>query len=510
MSDGKEKSKENEDGAASPPPEVDAEVVTEETLADASDDETEQTVEAETDEPAKDPAPAKRKSTLTPGVILFLIFALTALVIFAAWRFQSGPASVDSVSDSDAAPADGAATEERSNETASKIANEENVSTAKPSDLPEIVVGARPERSALPEGEAKDGLADGNLGLQQAAKEAFLSADEEEQNNSSAPADTAPAFEFEPSGDADAVESQVASSDFSQPEENADAIKEAAPTDIDTDYFVAGLEESGTESSDDVAEAGDAVSSSTNNDTDASTVQTEDLQAKIAALELTLSEERARNARQREEIGTMRRQFEEALAERDRAAVARIADLAARLDKIENGGTVEAGRRASAALALGALRRVSNNGAPFAAELDVLAAYVPEGRDMATLRRYAETPVPSAKQLAEEFAPAARDAIAAAHRDAAKNPWQKLGARFGNLISVRPAAPVAGDSVEAIISRAEAQIEAGNVGAGVAELETLSGAAREAVSPWMMQAASRVAVDEAIASLSSRLAPAVR
>lgn len=515
MSDGKEKPEENEDGAASPPPEVDAEVVTEETLAGDDDTgETEKTIETEAAETSEESTSAKRKSTLTPGVILFLIFAATALVIFAAWRVQSGPA-VPAPSE-DAAATVETPDEATVEEAPSKIAND-TVSAGKPTDRAGVATGATLQTSVLPEDEAKDGAEGGNLGLQQAAKEAFLSAGEAEQDNSSASEDTAPAFEFEPAGDADeaeAVESQLLSSDFAQLEEGADAVETVTQNDADTDDFVAGLEANETEASDDVAleiaDVGDAVSSIENNDVDASTVQAEELHSKIAALELTLSEERARNARQRDEIGTMRRQFEEALAERDRVAGARIADLAARLDKIENGGTVEAGRRASAALALGALRRVSDSGEPFAAELSVLAAYVPEGRDMATLRRYADTPVPSAKKLADEFAPAARDAIAAAHRDAAKNPWQKLGARFGNLISVRPAAPVAGDSVEAIISRAEAQVEAGDVGAGVTELEALPDPAREAMSPWMQQAASRVAVDQAIASLGSRLAPAVR
>ena len=515
MSDGKEKPEENEDGAASPPPEVDAEVVTEETLAGDDDaGETEKTIETETAETSEESPSAKRKSTLTPGVILFLIFAAAALVIFAVWRVQSGPA-VPVPSENAAAMVEtpGEAAVE---EAPSKIAN--NIASAgKPTERAGVATGAASLTSALLEGEAKDGAEGGNLGLQQAAKEAFLSAGEAEQDNSSASEDTAPAFEFEPAGDADeaeAVESQLASADLDQPEEGADAVETVAQNDIDTDDFAAGLGANETEASDDVAseiaDAGDAVSSSTSNDADASTEQTEELQAKIAALELTLSEERARNVQQREEIGTMRQQFEEALAERDRAASVRIADLAARLDKIENGGTVEASRRAAAALALGAVRRVSDSGEPFTAELDVLAAYVPEGRDMATLRRYANTSVPSVKKLADEFAPAARDAIAAAHRDAAKNPWQKLGARFGNLISVRPAAPVAGDSVEAIISRAEAQVEAGNVGTGVAELKTLPDSAREAMSPWMQQAASRVAVNEAIASLSNPLAPAVR
>lgn len=515
MSDGKEKAEENETGAASSPPEVDAEVVTEETLAaDSDDSETEETVETEAAEPSEEAPPAKRKSTLTPGVILFIIFAVTALAIFAAWRFQSGPVER-------AAPEEASAETPRETvveDAPSKIAND-SVSTGKPADLPEVTIGAASQSPALPEGDAKVGVEEGNLGFQRAAKEAFLSGAGDTDDSTEATEGPAPAFEVETADDkadqAETPEAQIASSGFDQSQDVADAMDIAAPNDTDTDDSVTELEVAGSEASNDIiAEAADpseaGASSVDNAAANTATAQTEELQAKIAALELTLSEQRTRNARQRDEIETMRRQFEEALAERDRAAGVRMADLAARLDKIENGGTVEASRRAAAALALGAVQRVSDSGEPFAAELDVLAAYVPEGRNMAILRRYAETSVPSARTLAEDFTPAAREAIAAAHRDAAKTPLGKLGARVGNLISIRPAEPVAGDNIEAIISRAEAQIEAGDVGAGVAELETLPDPAREAMSPWMQQAASRVAVDQAIASLSDRLAPAVR
>ncbi|MHA7872301.1 MAG: hypothetical protein ACX939_08130, partial [Hyphococcus sp.] len=106
-----EQDKTDKDAPASDeaPPEVAAEVVSdtlgEEAAGDADDD---QPGAAETAPDDSEPAVEKpaRRSTLTPGVILFIVFAVTALLIFAGWRLQSNEAaryeqSRPRVSDSD-------------------------------------------------------------------------------------------------------------------------------------------------------------------------------------------------------------------------------------------------------------------------------------------------------------------------------------------------------------------------------------------------------------------------
>ncbi len=236
----------------------------------------------------------------------------------------------------------------------------------------------------------------------------------------------------------------------------------------------------------------------------------ESFTAEIARLEAALAAEEAQNVTQREQIEEMRRNFQAALAARDRSANQQIMALNDRLDKIENGNDVQGGRRAAAALALNNLRHRAEQGEPFTTELDVLAGYLPQGGEIATLRRYAEVDIPMKDELETAFSIAAREALAVAGREAKTGLGEKLSARITSLVSVRPAEPIEGDSARAIISRAEAFIEAGDIRAGANELGALVDGPRTAMADWLALAQARIAVDGAIASLGARLAAPIR
>lgn len=541
MSDDKEKPGEETPQASSETPEVEAEIVTDEELADAGADNGEAFDDA--DEPT--PTPQPRKSTLTPGVILFIAFAVIALIIFAAWRFQGDRSGAISDSPSASAPdqaeeaidampaggddGQGAPVEDEPAlpPAASKISNETAV--AKPADLaPRDALENFDENAPpLPSPPADESATDGKLGLQAAAKEAFLSGDDDEENetdeaqddDSAEPSDDAPAFEIEPTGD----ESEDIKDDGPDDSVSVAAAEDADPApddDIASDVLDAAPE---TDlGADDIVSADADYAATDMNVSDDAPVQSaqkisndleavkESFRAEIAGLETALAEERENGAALREQIEEMRRNFQAALAARDRTASRQAAELNARLEKLENGGGVEAGRRAAAALALSAVARATDNGEPFADELEVLSGYIPQGREIATLRRYSDIELPTAVQLEEAFLLAARDALAADGRDEAAGMFGKLSARAGNLISIRPAEPTAGDSAQAVISRAENFVEAGDIVAAVAELDALPDAARAGMADWMTLASSRVAVDQAIASLSQRLSAPVR
>ncbi len=451
MSDEKEKPGEETPQASSETPEVEAEIVTDDELVDPGADNGEAFDDA--DEPT--PPPQTRKSTLTPGVILFIAFAVIALIIFAAWRFQGNLSGAISDAPSASAPdqveeaidaAPVGANDEQSapveDETASpppasKISNEA-AAEAKTADLaPRDALENFDEAAPpLPSPPADESVTNGNLGLQAAAKEAFLSSDDGEENetdeaqdgDSAEAADEAPAFEIESSSDEaedikddgpdDSVSVADAEDADATPDEDiASDVLDAAPENVlGTDDMASTDSEYAAADMGVVEDAPGQSAQKISNDMEA---VKESFRAQIASLETALAEERENGAVLREKIEEMRRNFQTALAARDRTASQQAAELNARLEKLENGGGVEAGRRAAAALALSAVARAADNGERFADELEVLAGYIPQGREIATLRRYSDIELPTAAQLEEAFSLAARDALAADGRDEA-------------------------------------------------------------------------------------------
>ncbi|HKO07964.1 MAG TPA: hypothetical protein VJ487_09650, partial [Alphaproteobacteria bacterium] len=62
----------------------------------------------------------------------------------------------------------------------------------------------------------------------------------------------------------------------------------------------------------------------------------------------------------------------------------------------------------------------------------------------------------------------------------------------------------AGSAPDALLSRAEVRLQAGDLAAAVAALGGLSGPAADAMKPWLEGAKARLAVDAAAAELSTR------
>ena len=174
---------------------------------------------------------------------------------------------------------------------------------------------------------------------------------------------------------------------------------------------------------------------------------------------------------------------------RDRLAAQRteIEDLNATLQAEE-----EAARdSARATLQRAALTRVMtalDTGGEFSAALSDLretGAEVPDA-----LADMAETGVPTEAQLLDSFPGAARaalEAVYAADADGAASVGAFLRAQLG----VRSLEPREGDDPDAILSRAEAALEAGRLDDALAEIETLPEEARSAMSDWTSRAEAR-------------------
>lgn len=153
---------------------------------------------------------------------------------------------------------------------------------------------------------------------------------------------------------------------------------------------------------------------------------------------------------------------------------------------------------ARAALAFAALADKVKAGAPFGPELSLFqqAGGADLGGDVAA---YAEAGLPTGAMLASEFPALRNEALTRARRETAVGGVKRLGAEIAALVHLRPSKPVKGASAVAILSRAEARIDAGDLGGTVAELEALTGGARDAFADWIRKARARTSADVAIA-----------
>jgi hypothetical protein len=526
-----------EQSTASEAPEVEAEIVTEGDLAESAAD----ISDGFSDEDGL-PSPQQKKSILTPGVILFIIFMVFALSVLAIWRLQTGNAPKtphEQQPDAIAVPDVGVIGTETPHEATDDVGRDIETPIAPPPDQAEAAPAGRSKISNqmaedakavdlepaptadgtfLPPLPSTDDADNDNLSFQESAKEAFRQAgplnddqevsearlNEEQGDALSGSIGYAPAFEIE-----DAVE-PMQNGPLPENGEPEGAIGAAAED-------IVGLEGAQAEK---LVETTDIAPKSVGPETTAPEIMPGQnisklnneiesikdlLRAEIASLETTLAEERQRNVAQRADIEAMRREFQAALEARDKWANAEIAALTNRMDKIQNDDGIAAGRRAVATIALSALQRAAASGEPYSAELNLLAGFAPNASEITVLRRYADIGAPTVNMLQQEFGAVARKALSTSGREEATGFFGKLSARAGGLISVRPAEPTAGAGVQAIISRAEDHIEKGEISAGVSELEALPESARVAMGKWLELAAARANVDDAIAALSNRL-----
>ncbi|MEQ8176736.1 MAG: hypothetical protein RIC52_07450 [Amphiplicatus sp.] len=474
---------------AGTPPEVDAEIVEDGYRQPESDNLSAKPEPEETSAgapPPKDLPPTPSSALrgpfgLSPGVMLLIVLVAVLVVGFAIWRLASGaastqqPAAVTSaLPESDTRPSEepGEASAFSESVPASarpapdpgKIANT-GAATAK-----EAATGIEPSESSDASGGlplAPAAAAGGNETLQNAAKKAAKTL--------SGP-DTGDAIDL---GDTEAPAS-------------GEEIEAPAP---DAEAHLSSSDDPA--SSETPAEASDQGAALPGADKIANDLT--EMKAALAAAQIL-------NAQQADEIAAMRDGFQQALAERDRNSGAAIASLSARLDKIQpDVAATPRGREAAASLALVALQRVIDSGAPYQAELDVLSGLAPGRPALEALRARAETGAPTLLALKADFPAAARAARAAANRAKSKGPVADFFARLETLISIRPAAPIAGGSATAIISRAEDRLDKDMLAAAVTELEALPAPSSDAFSQWLADARARLAADQAIADMNAAL-----
>ena len=215
------------------------------------------------------------------------------------------------------------------------------------------------------------------------------------------------------------------------------------------------------------------------------------------------------------EIATLRnalQSLDQAVSgQRDQAKVLADAVDKARSEASARGaGEQKALAAANASAVIGIAARLNaalDSGLPFAADLKLLAPLAQSdtklGEVVTALQPYAQSGVSSRAALAAAFPAMAKAALA---DDVADDSFgERLMGKVRNLVSLRRVgADVQGDSVEAKLARAEAAVEAGDLGKAVELVKSMPPQTARATTGWLSRAEDHLAAKRAIDQLAAQ------
>ena len=160
---------------------------------------------------------------------------------------------------------------------------------------------------------------------------------------------------------------------------------------------------------------------------------------------------------------------------------------------------------AAAALAVSAVVEASQGAGPFAEELESLRAISPPSPELQTLARLAQAGAPSRTALAASYPD-----YAARAASAARAPGDKAGLgdrivyELSRIVTLRRVGDVPGDGVDALLARAEMQVDDGDLDRALRTLDRLPPTAREAMALWRARAERRAEIDRNAQALRAR------
>ena len=172
----------------------------------------------------------------------------------------------------------------------------------------------------------------------------------------------------------------------------------------------------------------------------------------------------------------------------------------AKLTAIEQSAQAQAAATLTRA-ALGQIAAALDSGAPYPSAIAALA-----GADIAVvLTDNATAGLPSLQALQASFPDSARTALEAALRANMGESWsERVGNFLRTQVGVRSLTPRDGPDPDAILSRAEAALTAGDVAQALAEIATLPTPAQDALSAWRVRAQLRLDAQAALAALLAK------
>ena len=160
-------------------------------------------------------------------------------------------------------------------------------------------------------------------------------------------------------------------------------------------------------------------------------------------------------------------------------------------------------------LAAGQLRASLSGGQPFQQDLQAVRALniadAGVTQPLDAVAPYAAKGIPTRAQLTDRFQPLAGEIVRADIRGEGKSWVDTAVGKLSTLVTVRQeGGGVVGTTANAIVARAEAALNEGNLAKAVEELSALQGPAAQTAAPWLADAKARLAADQAARQLNDR------
>lgn len=181
----------------------------------------------------------------------------------------------------------------------------------------------------------------------------------------------------------------------------------------------------------------------------------------------------------------------------------RLAALEQSVSQLSGKVEAQAGQpKVALAIAASALKAALDRGAPFAAELETFAAIAPDAPEIAALRPYAETGVPTRSEIATEM-PAVANAMVAAFEPVDQNAGflQNLLSSAQSLVKVRPIGAVEGAGAPEIVARMEVAVNQGDYAKALSEYDMLPEAVKAAGADFAGKLKARIEVEKQVDAL---------
>jgi hypothetical protein len=163
------------------------------------------------------------------------------------------------------------------------------------------------------------------------------------------------------------------------------------------------------------------------------------------------------------------------------------------------------GKSMAVSLAFYNLQRAAREGRPYALELKSVEENSPVPLDLAALEPWRDEGVKSIGQLQEDFDAAAKAAIDAENQPTDDTLASEVWSRAKSFVRIRRKGDVEGEDTSAILARIEHRLQNRDLKATLAEAEKLDGPAAQAVAPWVAELKRKLAAEEALARIESKL-----
>jgi hypothetical protein len=187
-----------------------------------------------------------------------------------------------------------------------------------------------------------------------------------------------------------------------------------------------------------------------------------------------------------------------------------ITTLQNRVQHLESGSPGEMLKTAAQTLARANLARAAQTSASFKPEWEVLRAAAPDDPAVGMLQPFVDMSVPTQSSLATSFPDVSRAALIADRQvNGSGNFASKLWTRLSGLISIRRVGDAQGDTNEAHLARAQADLDRGNLSGAVKEVQAVTGPAATPLATWRQDAEARLAVDSAVLGMNARIIQAL-